>query len=253
MAITPVVTTSYSMTMTRLMITSPVTALMWPVSSLPRRTVSGVIGVAPQAQILAVKVLDGAGFGTEDWIIAGIEWAVLNGADIINLSIQGPGQQGLQEACDAARDAGVLLVAAGGNSLAGEGPVQYPAAYDSVIAVTGIDLFNVPADFSPRGDSLELAAPGVEIYSTVAGGNYATLSGTSQAASFVSGTAALYMSGTTQDLNGDGLIDGEDVRWLLQLTATDLGDAGKDPIFGYGLVNASLGGSGDSGSGNGGV
>ncbi len=52
----------------------------------------GMIGVAPQAQILAVKVLDGAGFGMEDWIIAGIEWAVLNGADIINLSVQGPGQ-----------------------------------------------------------------------------------------------------------------------------------------------------------------
>lgn len=198
----------------------------------------GVIGVAPEAELFAVKVLDGAGFGRADWIIAGIEWAVLQGADIINLSIQGPHSLGLQEACDAAYDAGVLLVAAGGNSLAGEGPVKYPAAYDSVIAVTATDASDLPGYFSPLGGALELAAPGVDVLSTVARGGYDYLSGTSQAAPHVAGAAALYMAFNTEDLNGDGTVNNKDARLLLQSTATDLGDAGEDDIFGYGLVNA---------------
>jgi subtilisin len=199
-----------------------------------------VYGVAPEAKILAVKVLDGAGFGTADWIIAGIEWAVANGADVINMSFRGPDSQGLRDACDMARRAGVLLVAAGGNSVAGGGTVWFPAAYDSVIAVTATDRSDVPGRFSPIGDKLELAAPGVDIYSTVAGGGYATLSGTSQAAAHVTGAAALYLRSNTRDLNADGLVDSEDVRLLLQDTAIDLGVAGRDPIFGYGLVNAGL-------------
>lgn len=208
----------------------------------------GVIGVAPEAELFAVKVLDGGGFGREDWIIAGIEWAVLNGADIINLSIQGPHSQGLKDACDAAYNAGVLLVAAGGNSLAGGGPVKYPAAYDSVIAVTGTDPSDLPGYFSPIGDALELAAPGVDVLSTVAGGGYDYLSGTSQAAPHVTGAAALFMLFNTEDMNGDGLVNNKDVRLLLQSTATNLGDAGKDKIFGYGLVNAGSAAFVDGGS-----
>jgi subtilisin len=215
----------------------------------------GAIGVAPEAEILAIKVLDGAGFGTEDWIIAGIDWAVQNGADIIHMSIQGPDRQGLRDACDRAYDAGVLLVAAAGNSLAGGGPVQYPAAYDSVIAVTATDKSDTPARFAPIGDALELAAPGVDVFSTVAGGDYDVLSGTSQAAPHVSGAAALYIPFNTEDRNGDGQINHQDLRLLLQSTATDLGDAGQDAIYGYGLVNAGSatpgGGDGDGPPGKG--
>lgn len=199
----------------------------------------GVIGVAPEAELYAVKVLDGGGFGTEDWIIAGIEWAVSHQVDIINLSIQGPHSQGLKDACDAAYNAGVLLVAAGGNSLAGGGPVEYPAAYDSVIAVTATDASDVPGYFAPVGDALELSAPGVDILSTVAGGGYDLLSGTSQATPHVAGAAALYLLSNKQDLNGDGTVNHQDVRLLLQTTSTDLGDPGKDQLFGYGLVDVS--------------
>ena len=76
----------------------------------------GVVGVAPEAGLYGVKVLDGAGFGLEEWIIAGIEWAVSHNVDIINMSLTGPDRQALRDACDTARDAGVLLVAAAGNS-----------------------------------------------------------------------------------------------------------------------------------------
>jgi subtilisin len=197
----------------------------------------GVVGVAPEAQILAVRVLDGAGFGRSGWTVAGIDWAVANGANIINMSLTGDGSTALSDAVDRARSAGVLLVAAAGNTFLGDGPVQFPAAYDSVIAVTATDKMDRLGYFAPLGDKLELAAPGVGIYSTVAGGGYGTLSGTSQAAAFVTGVAALYLQSNTQDVNHDGLVDSEDVRLLLQRTARDLGAVGKDPKFGYGLVN----------------
>ncbi len=76
---------------------------------------AGVIGVAPEADLYAVKVLDGGGSGSLSWIISGIEWAVDNEMDIINLSLEGPNILSLQLACDTAYDAGVLLVAAAGN------------------------------------------------------------------------------------------------------------------------------------------
>ncbi len=199
----------------------------------------GVVGVAPEADLFAVKVLDGAGFGSEDWIIAGIDWAVSNGIEVINLSIQGPDAQGLHDACDKAYDAGVILVAAGGNSLAGGGPVEYPAGYDSVIAVTGTDALDMPGYFSPIDEKLELAAPGVDVLSTVAGGNYGSLSGTSQATAHVTGVSALNIFSNTDEISGDGLVDNDDVRLMLQMTAIDLGSPGRDEIYGYGLVNGA--------------
>ena len=199
----------------------------------------GVIGVAPEADLYAVKVLDGGGFGLESWVIAGLEWAVDNGMDIVNLSLEGPHGESLQAACDSAYNAGILLVAAGGNTSGGS--VSYPAAYESVIAVTATDANDVRAYFSPVGPELELAAPGVDILSTVtiANGNYSLLSGTSQAAPHVAGTAALAILSNTKDLNGDGLVDNKDVRLKLQMTAIDLGDPGLDSMYGFGLVNAA--------------
>jgi len=201
---------------------------------------SGVIGVAPEADLYAVKVLDGGGFGLVSWVIAAIEWAVENKMDIVNLSMEGIHYESLQAACNNAYNAGVLLVAAGGNSMAGGGAVAYPAAYESVIAVTGTDLDDVQAYFSPVGSELELAAPGVDILSTVtaANGGYSSLSGTSQAAPHVAGTAALLFS-TLQDENGNGMIN-DKVRESLKMNATDLGEAGFDDIYGFGLVNAKL-------------
>jgi subtilisin len=199
----------------------------------------GVIGVAPEVDLFAVKVLDGAGFGLEEWLIAGIEWAVQNGIEIINLSIEGPDAQGLHDACDRAYEAGVLLVAAGGSSLVGGGPVRHPAAYASVIGVTATDALDQPGYFSPVGEELELAAPGVDVLSTTAGGAYGVLSGTSQAAPHVTGVGALYTLSNTEDLNADGLLDHEDVRLRLQLEAIDLGDDGKDQVYGHGLVNGA--------------
>ena len=196
---------------------------------------TGIIGVAPEADLYAVRVLDGAGFGFLSWILSGIDWAVANNMDIINMSLKGMESKSLRDACDAAYDAGVLLVAAAGNS-PNDG-VWYPAAYDSVVAVTATDINDMQADFSAMGAEIELSAPGTDIYSTVTSGGYDILSGTSQAGAHVSGTAALFMSSGIDDIK-DGMIDNSDVRLMLKVTALDLGDTGPDDIFGHGMVNA---------------
>jgi subtilisin len=201
----------------------------------------GVVGVAPEASLYAVKVLAGSGFGDLSWLIAGIEWAVMNGMDVANMSVgvQQPFQS-LQDACDAAYQAGLILVAAAGNYPSGSGPVMYPAAYDSVIAVSATLMDDTVWFASAAGPEMELAAPGADIYSTVAGGGYNTLFGTSQASPHVAGVAALLLSsGFNEDLNDDGVVNNEDVRLQLRMTALDLGVPCVDPVYGYGLVSAA--------------
>jgi subtilisin len=203
---------------------------------------TGVVGVAPEAELYAVKVLDGMGGGYVSWVIAGIEWAVANNMNIINmsLSIEEEGvSQAFEDACNAAEEAGILLVAAAGNNIYGETAVTPPAAYSSVIAVSATDQEDQLGYFSLSGPEVELAAPGVLIFSTSRDNTYEVLSGTSQAAPHVAGVAALIMSAGVDDVDGDGDTDNRDVRLMLQNTAKDLGDPGQDPIYGYGLVNAA--------------
>ncbi|OGQ94989.1 MAG: hypothetical protein A2521_12795 [Deltaproteobacteria bacterium RIFOXYD12_FULL_57_12] len=199
---------------------------------------TGVVGVAPEAEVHAVKVLDGGGRGKASWVIAGIEWAVANNMRIINMSLSiEEDSQAFEEACNAAEAAGLLLVAAAGNIE--NGPVTKPAAYSSVIAVTATNRANQLWYLSSIGPEVELAAPGVSIFSTSQGNSYDVLSGTSQAAPHVAGVAALIMSAGVDDVDEDGDTDNKDVRLMLQNMARDLGDSGLDVLFGYGLVNAA--------------
>jgi len=200
---------------------------------------AGIVGVAPDASIYAVKVLDGAGFGSVSSVVSGIDWAIANQMDIVNMSIGFSSDfQALADACAQAEAAGVLLVAAAGNTYGG--PVLYPAAYPSVIAVAATTIYDEIAPVSSAGPEMELVAPGLNVYSTTVGGGHGFLGGTSQAAPHVSGLAALILSaGTFDDIDGDGLINHHDVRLMMRNTAIDLGDVGFDQIHGYGLVSAS--------------
>jgi len=185
----------------------------------------GVVGVAPEANLYAVKILNNSGSGWWSDLVAGLDWCVDSGIEVANMSLGATSAPGdVMTACDNAYAAGVLLVAAAGNG----GSVIYPAAYESVIAVSATDSYDSLAYFSSIGDEVELAAPGVDIYSTYKGGGYTTMSGTSMASPHVTGTAALMIAASISNVRGQ-----------LQSTADDLGTTGRDSEFGYGLVNAA--------------
>jgi len=199
----------------------------------------GVVGVAPAASLYALKALE-AGSGLYSDIIAALQWAVDNGIQVTNNSYGSSGDPGptVKDAFDNAYAAGILNVCAagnGGNRGGGGDNVIYPARYDSCIAVAATDINDNRASFSSTGPSVELAAPGVNILSTVPGGEYEDgWNGTSMASPHVAGTAALVIATGITDANGDGWIN-DDVRLRLQETAEYLGDPAK---YGYGLVDA---------------
>jgi len=199
---------------------------------------SGVVGVGPAADLYAIKVLDANGSGYLSDVIEGIQWAKVNGMQVINMSLgTGSDIQSFHDAVIAAKNAGVVVIAAAGNS---GGSVIYPAAYFEAIAVSATDQNNVIASWSSRGPEIDLAAPGVSIYSTYKGTGYATLSGTSMAAPHVAGSAALVLNTPVggYDVNQNEEWDPDEVQEKLQDRAVDLGNTGFDNLYGWGLVNA---------------
>jgi subtilisin family serine protease len=195
----------------------------------------GVVGVAPDASLYGVKVLDRNGSGYLSTVIQGIQWAVDNDMDVINMSLGSSSDvQALHDAVDAAYDAGVVVVAAAGNSGDGDGAtneVSYPAKYSSVIAVAATASDYSTPSWSSEGEEVEVAAPGVDILSTWNNGGYNTISGTSMASPHTAGVVALMLS------DSPGMSPAQ-VRSTLQSTADDLGAPGHDVFYGYGLVDA---------------
>lgn len=198
----------------------------------------GVVGVGPQIDLYAVKALNASGSGYLSDVIEGIEWAIANGMKVINMSLgTNSDVQSFHDAVIAAKNAGIVVVAAAGNT---GGSVSYPAAYPETIAVSATDQNNQIASWSSRGPEIDFAAPGVSIYSTYKGKSYATLSGTSMAAPHVAGTVALALSTSvgSYDLNGNNKWDPDEVQVKLCDRAIDLGSSGIDNLYGCGLVNA---------------
>jgi thermitase len=188
----------------------------------------GIAGLA-QVRVMTEKVLDNWGSGYWEWVANGISHAVDQGANIISMSLGGTADSQLvRDAVEYAYENGVLVVASAGNS--NSNIKSYPAGYDEVIAVAATDQNDNKASFSNWGEWIELAAPGVDVYSTVPWG-YESWSGTSMACPHVSGLAALVWS-----LHPDRTRDW--LRQWLQYTADDLGIAGFDVQYGYGRINA---------------
>jgi subtilisin family serine protease len=154
-----------------------------------RRDGQGVVGVAPQVKLYAVKVLDADGNGGFADVIAGIEWAASHGIKVANMSLGADeGSEALKRAVTAAAKAGLTIVAAAGNSGAAVG---FPASYPETIAVAASDSKDAVAEFSSRGPEVDFIAPGVAVKSVQMGGGWVELSGTSMATPHVAGLAAL--------------------------------------------------------------
>lgn len=153
----------------------------------------GIAGIAPNASILPVRVLDQAGNGSLDQVARGIIYAADQGVQVINLSLGAPYRAyTLQRAVEYAWNRGAVVVAAAGND--NSNTLNYPAAYPHVIAVASVDANDRKSTFSNYGDWVDVAAPGSEILSTYPNNNYAYLSGTSMAAPHAAGLAALLAS-----------------------------------------------------------
>ncbi|MDD5629022.1 MAG: S8 family peptidase [Elusimicrobia bacterium] len=188
----------------------------------------GVAGVAPQARLYAVKVLDADGSGGLVSIIKGILWCANNKMQVANMSLGAPiGTVFMRLAVKYAASKGVTIVAAAGNN---GGSVGYPAGYPDAIAVSASDSRDKIASFSSRGPRVEFIAPGVDVKSSVPGGGTDSYDGTSMAAPHVAGLAALAVSRGARGLDG--------VRAALKRSAKSVGL--KPTEEGAGMIDAAL-------------
>lgn len=184
----------------------------------------GITGIAPETEIYAAKVLDEKNQAPVSRVIDGIYWAIENKVNIINMSFGLKNNSlALHKAIRDAYDAGILLVAAAGNG----DSVEYPAAYDEVIAVGSVDTSGTVSEQSASGNELELAAPGEQICSTGAFEGTLVSAGTSMAAPHVTGIAARLWAKDTS-------VSAEFIRQLMAASANECGE--KDS-YGNGLVD----------------
>jgi len=187
---------------------------------------TGIAGMAPNASILAVRVLDNNGSGTLDAVANGIIYAADNGAKVISLSLGGSaGSTTLQNAVDYAWNKGAVVVAAAGNS--GTNLPSYPAYYSNAIAVAATTSSDVKASYSNWGSWVDVAAPGSSIYSTYPTNTYTSLSGTSMATPHVAGLAGLLAAQGRSNSN---------IRAAIQNTADAI--SGTGTYWTYGRINA---------------
>ncbi|WP_313800946.1 S8 family peptidase [Cytobacillus sp.] len=193
----------------------------------------GGFGVNPNVSILPIDVFD-RGYGAYDYAIAdGILHAVEKGAKVINMSLGGPMKSPvIEEAIKKALEKNITIVAAAGND--GADIASYPAAYEGVISVGSINSEKKLSDFSSYGPSVDVVAPGDEVYSTLYDyekkSSFVKMSGTSMASPMVAGVASLLLSKHPN-------LTPMQVEYILEHTTEDLGDKGFDVKYGNGLVN----------------
>jgi thermitase len=189
----------------------------------------GVVGVAPNVSMVAVKVLSKSGSGSYAGVANGIIYAGDQGCQIISMSLGGPQSSAvIDDAVKNAMSKGSLVVAAMGNDNS-ERP-SYPAAAPGVMAVGATTSGDVRSSFSNFGKHISVGAPGSDILSTVPGGGYKSLSGTSMACPHTAGLAALVKSANPS-------FTAAQLKERIEKTADDLGDKGFDKYFGHGRIN----------------
>ena len=200
----------------------------------------GVVGVAPDAEIFHIKVFGNRGLFVYSSSLVDASYECLaQGANIVSMSLGGSGStiaesRGFEDL----KDDGVLVIAAAGNS--GNSDFSYPASYPDVLSVAALDSSGTVASFSQFNSMVDLAAPGVDVLSTLpmdgdcqmcSGSPYGFADGTSMATPHVSGVAALLYN-----FLPDASVD--EIEEALLMSAQDLGEDGRDDYYGHGLVKA---------------
>ncbi|WP_373322932.1 S8 family peptidase [Roseovarius pelagicus] len=193
-------------------------------------------GVTPEAEIISIaafsKDASGNTVGNTWTVLEATNVALKQGVDILNMSFAGPADPLLEQAMNGAKKQNILPVAAAGN----EGPeaaTLFPAGYDAVIAVTALDSENKIYSRANIGEHVDLSAPGVGLLVLGNSSGFRTSSGTSMATAYVSGIAALILSANPG-------ADYSILRSMLENSSTDLGEPGKDRVFGSGIPNAAV-------------
>jgi subtilisin family serine protease len=189
-----------------------------------------LLGIAPNARLLAVRafgVNTGGAQGTSMNIVKGLQWAVDQGAKVINMSFAGPKDPILQQAIKRLTDQGIILIAAAGNA-GPKSPPLFPGADPNVIAVSATDIDDKTFKGANRGKYVEIAAPGVDILVPAPDGGYQLTTGTSVAAAHISGVVALMLERNKE-------LKPAEVRSILTATAKNIGGVKTD--VGAGLVD----------------
>ncbi|MGJ8640250.1 MAG: S8 family peptidase [Opitutaceae bacterium] len=191
--------------------------------------IGGSEGLAPNSELLVVRVLDDQGIGNSFQVAEGIVRATDLGARIINLSLAVYQDSAvLRQAVSYANSQGVLLVAAAGND--GYDEMPFPAAYDSVISVTAIDANSRQALFPNQSTAIDIAAPGVSILTANEEQGTILFTGTSAAAPFISGTLAAMLS-------ADPNLSNQQVLDTIKSNLNEAGSPGEDSLYGDGIID----------------
>ena len=185
----------------------------------------GMIGIAPEAEILAVRPANDNFF-----VNKGIDWAVEHGAKVINMSFGLPDSEGLRAAIKAAAAKDVVLVSSVGNTGDKDNKPEFPGAYPEVLGVGAVDRKGKVAKFSQHGEQVDIVAPGVDMVQAGLGGDYREGFGSSNSAAIVSGAAALIRA-KYPELTAQQVID------RLISTAEDKGEKGRDDFYGHGELD----------------
>ena len=210
---------------------------------------TGMVGVAPEAKCISVKALAKNGSGSYYGLAEALDYAIEMKPDVVSMSLGGPSPSPvLHDRIKTLYEMNIPVVCAAGNT--GEGGVNYPAAFDETIAIAAYDKYGNVARFSSKGEKVEWAAPGVNIYSTFLNNGYASLSGTSMACPFITGVICLMLAKHKKQEEETGKNDCKTIpqirEHLLKYTK-DKGEVGKDNSWGYGIIDVEkLIGGGDT-------
>lgn len=196
----------------------------------------GIVGIAPEADVYPVKVLDGYGEGNINDIVKGIDWCINNKIQIINMSFAILDDKPmLSNSIKKAIDSNIIIIASANNSYGGE--VGYPASYDDIISVTAVDCNHKIAESAPVG-KIDFCSPGVNILTTNANDGYSLANGTSLSTAYITALTALILQNPADfELSSISKCSQKDVYTTLKKLSKHLGGNGKNSTFGEGFVS----------------